>query len=386
MAKSNIDKLMELKQLYEQGILTKEEMEAEKAKILNTSTSQEESPMMKESLIETKDYSSASTIDEDQTMDDDIPFYSKYKKALIGVFAVVIVAVIAFLYFQNEKASLNVSNSTKEASIEAETEQEPIYLVNSLDEDFHYIICIKIQGDSVSGDVKVAGIESTALLKGTIDNEGMLILHQITEGKETNRFEGKLDAEGFAGTLFFLNGDEPISWKAKRMTKEKVDKLENEAKKASTDDIELAQLAEEDNPPSKFEELLNSCKWIKHDGGFKYPDFFEHYEKFLIDIPASVDVYTYDLVDLCYWGGLGAWSVADEFPSEGTYLSPNETVKNVTYRSKGIASGYTNSGKIYYLKQKFYGEDVIHSNVLVLINPPEYNKSVEILTNMVAKW
>lgn len=34
MAKSNIDKLMELKQLYEQGILTKEEMEAEKQKIL----------------------------------------------------------------------------------------------------------------------------------------------------------------------------------------------------------------------------------------------------------------------------------------------------------------------------------------------------------------
>ena len=38
MGKSNIDKLMELKQLYEQGILTKEEMEAEKAKILNAST------------------------------------------------------------------------------------------------------------------------------------------------------------------------------------------------------------------------------------------------------------------------------------------------------------------------------------------------------------
>lgn len=30
MAKSNIEKLMELKQLYEQGILTKEEMEVEK--------------------------------------------------------------------------------------------------------------------------------------------------------------------------------------------------------------------------------------------------------------------------------------------------------------------------------------------------------------------
>ena len=44
MAKSNIDKLMELKQLYEQGILTKEEMEAEKAKILNASTPKVESP------------------------------------------------------------------------------------------------------------------------------------------------------------------------------------------------------------------------------------------------------------------------------------------------------------------------------------------------------
>ena len=44
MAKSNIDKLMELKQLYEQGILTKEEMEAEKAKILNAPTPKVESP------------------------------------------------------------------------------------------------------------------------------------------------------------------------------------------------------------------------------------------------------------------------------------------------------------------------------------------------------
>lgn len=39
MAKSIIEKLMELKQLYEQGILTKEEMEAEKRKILDDSNS-----------------------------------------------------------------------------------------------------------------------------------------------------------------------------------------------------------------------------------------------------------------------------------------------------------------------------------------------------------
>ena len=94
-------------------------------------------------------------------------------------------------------------------------------------------------------------------------------------------------------------------------------------------------------------------------------------------------------IELCYWPSLGVWSVADEFPSEGLYLSPTETVNNVTYRaeSKGIASGYTNSGKIYYLKQKImHGEGVDHSKFLVLINPTEYNKSVEKITNMVAKW
>ena len=40
MEQQIIDKLMEIKKLYEAGILTKEEMEAEKAKILSPTTSQ----------------------------------------------------------------------------------------------------------------------------------------------------------------------------------------------------------------------------------------------------------------------------------------------------------------------------------------------------------
>ena len=39
MEKSQIDKLMELKQLYESGVLSKEEMEVEKQKILNNGLS-----------------------------------------------------------------------------------------------------------------------------------------------------------------------------------------------------------------------------------------------------------------------------------------------------------------------------------------------------------
>lgn len=151
------------------------------------------------------------------------------------------------------------------------------------------------------------------------------------------------------------------------------------------DDVDFGM----NNTLNDFENLINNCHWIEHYDGFQYPDFFRNYEASIDEIPADVEIYTYDSVDLCYWPSLGVWSVADEFPSEGLYLSPTETVKNITYRaeSKGIASGYTNSGKIYYLKQKIMkGEGVDHSKFLVLINPPEYNKSVEKMTNIIVKW
>ena len=41
MEQSAIDKLMELKRLYEAGILTKEELEAEKQKVLENETAKE---------------------------------------------------------------------------------------------------------------------------------------------------------------------------------------------------------------------------------------------------------------------------------------------------------------------------------------------------------
>ena len=70
-------------------------------------------------------------------------------------------------------------------------------------------------------------------------------------------------------------------------------------------------------------------------------------------------------------------------------LSPTEIVKNITYRSdsKGIASGYTQNGNIYYLKQKMMpGTDVVHSKVLVLIYPPSEQKKVSTLINIVKDW
>lgn len=278
MTKSIIDKLMELKQLYEQGILTKEEMEAEKAKILNAPTPKFESPNNVIPPIEAAESSFASTSDEGN--------HSRSNKVIFGIAALIVVAIVAIIGF-----FLNKQTEPKEA---------------------------------VTNDIELAQ------LAGDDMNEAI----------------------------------------------------------ADTEDIDSSTYAII-NDKSKYEDLLKNCNWIKHGDEFQYPAFFKHHQVFLDEIPADVEIYTYDSIELCYWPSLGVWSVADEFPSHGLYLSPTETVKNITYRaeSKGIASGYTNSGKIYYLKQKImHGEGVDHSKFLVLINPPEYNKAVEKITNMIAKW
>ena len=273
---SQIDKLMELKLLYEQGILTKEEMESEKAKILNSSTQKVESPNNRIPSDETLESSFVSISDDNK--------HNRNNKIILGiatVFVVVIVAVIGFY--------LNKQTEPK-----------------------------------VTDDIELAQLA----------------------GDDMN--ETITDAEGI-------------------------------------DSSTSATI----NAKNKVEDLLKNCNWIKHDDGFQYPASFKHHQVFLDEIPADVEVYTYDSIELCYWPLLGVWSVTDEFPSQGLYLSPTETVKNITYRaeSKGIASGYTNSGKIFYLKRKImHGEGVDHSKFLVLINPPEYNKAVEKITNMIATW
>ena len=90
MEKSNIDKLMELKQLYEQGILTKEEMEAEKAKILNASTPKVESPNNEIPPVEDAESSFTFTSDEEN---------HGRNKVIIGIAAVIVVAIVVIIVF-----------------------------------------------------------------------------------------------------------------------------------------------------------------------------------------------------------------------------------------------------------------------------------------------
>lgn len=114
MEKSNIDKLMELKQLYEQGILTKEEMEVEKQKILNNSSSNS-------SKEPTYDERTATLPKNDSANDS---FFQKNKKYILCGVGLIIVAIL-YLVFSNmsKKASPTIKETIE--SLEADVSDIP---------------------------------------------------------------------------------------------------------------------------------------------------------------------------------------------------------------------------------------------------------------------
>ena len=158
----------------------------------------------------------------------------------------------------------------------------------------------------------------------------------------------------------------------------------------TSDNIKYVESIEPINIIDENDDEILTDDWQLHsDGAFKYPKSFSHEETFVEDVPANVEIYSKGYIQLCYWPLLGMWSTFVEFPEEGVRLSPTERVRNVTYRaeSKGIVSGYTQNGNIFYLKQKIMsGGEVKHSKVLVLINPPAMKDKVTTLTNEVANW
>ena len=104
MAKSNMDKLMELKQLYEQGILTKEELETEKQKILGTAseTPKPESPKTigQQSSDEVKQTVENSPIDTGE------PFFKKNKSYIMGGLGVIIIGLLLFSFHNKIETSV----------------------------------------------------------------------------------------------------------------------------------------------------------------------------------------------------------------------------------------------------------------------------------------
>ena len=140
---------------------------------------------------------------------------------------------------------------------------------------------------------------------------------------------------------------------------------------------------------TQFAAKMDKAKWKKSGLGFTYPSFFVAREVFDDDIPTLYNTYSWRKVMLGYCS-LGAWAVIDDnFPNEGQQLINKVKMKKITYypRGKGVFSGFTNDGRIFYAKCKpTEGGMVTHLEVLALIYPKSYQKSVDVLIKQIASW
>ena len=140
---TQIEKLMELKQLYEQGILTKEEMEAEKHKILGKNNEVPKTEMAY------KHEQQAQIVREEPSKDPyqeaDKPFFDKYKYYIIVGVLASLLAIGWYTYSNHRKPAIinNHESTPDEASsprenIELATNDESIIveLINKWD-DMH---------------------------------------------------------------------------------------------------------------------------------------------------------------------------------------------------------------------------------------------------------
>ena len=138
-----------------------------------------------------------------------------------------------------------------------------------------------------------------------------------------------------------------------------------------------------------FAAKMDKAKWKKSGLGFTYPSFFVAREVYDDDIPALYYTYSWRKVMLGYCS-LGAWAVVDDnFPNEGQQLIDKVKMKKITYkpRGKGVLSGLTNDGRIFYLKCKpTEGGMVTHLEVLALIYPKSYQKGADVLIKQIANW
>ena len=140
---------------------------------------------------------------------------------------------------------------------------------------------------------------------------------------------------------------------------------------------------------AQFAAKMDKAKWKKSGLGFTYPNFFVAREVFDDDIPTLYNTYSWRKVMLGYCS-LGAWAVVDDnFPNEGQQLINKVKMKKITYypRGKGVFSGFTNDGRIFDAKCKpTEGGMVTHLEVLALIYPKSYQKSVDVLIKQIASW
>ena len=231
MAKSNIDKLMELKQLYEQGILTKEEMEVEKQKILGAApeTPMPESPK----TIGQQSSDEVNEPAEHSSMDTDESFFDKYKGYVIG--GIVLLLVIAVTIFVPKMITHPTVPVSDDDSI---PEINTLALKGLINDKTGFTMHLSISGNEIEGTEHYDNqrTEVNLVIKGVDNKNGRMILSEYDGNTKAGTFEGTIVGETYSGTFTNSKGT-TFPFSANIMTESALSKIEEEEKLFETTKI-----------------------------------------------------------------------------------------------------------------------------------------------------
>ena len=211
MAKTNIEKLMELKQLYETGVLTKEEMEAEKAKILGGESEPNETT---ETQV---------TPETETDFGEEESFFKKYKAYIFVALAACVGVILYFALSGGESSKplypdghpIDVGEVVLQANTGSESEsvaqrRDSLKLLHQLGDGLYVVFRLYIYDNDVTGTESLIGGKGVIKLTGTLDSNQKLVLYRTKDGVDAGKFEGKLSQINYAATLS-EPGKEPFS-------------------------------------------------------------------------------------------------------------------------------------------------------------------------------
>ena len=231
MAKSNIDKLMELKQLYEQGILTKEELETEKKKILG-STPETPKPEFTKAIVQQPadevekpaDYS---------LMDTNRSFFEKYKGYILGGIALffVIVGILFLPKIISHTDMAIVPNDNIE-------EIKSLALKGVINGKIGFTMHLSISGNEIEGAEHYDNQrkEVNLVIKGVTNNNGKMTLSEYDGNTKAGTFEGAIEGDRYSGTFTNSKG-KAFPFSANILTESALSAIEEEEKLFETTKI-----------------------------------------------------------------------------------------------------------------------------------------------------
>lgn len=217
--KTQIDKLMELKQLYEQGILTKEEMLSEKRKILG-----KDSESAKETAREKNTMSPESQQQKCEVENHVGPIFQKYNTYIIGgIVLLLVMAGIIFVPKMITHPTVPVSDNKIIPEIKT------LALKGSINDKIGFTMHLSIRGNEIEGkehyDNQRAEVKLT--IKGVYSENGRMILFEYDGNTTAGFFEGTIERETYSGTFTNSKG-KTFPFSAKILTESALARIEQE--------------------------------------------------------------------------------------------------------------------------------------------------------------